>query len=73
MMANFRRMPKPSTLQQTFRTTPEERALLDHLGETLGLPDGRAGVIREALDFWVSNDPRARQAWAEFRRPQPEG
>jgi hypothetical protein len=65
-MPRFSRDPLRKMI--SLRVTEEDERLLTDLAEQLGLPGGKADVLRTALDYWLEHAPEARQA-----RKQVEG
>jgi hypothetical protein len=46
----------------SLRVTPEQSRLLEELAQNLGLPGGKAEVLRKALDYWLEHSPEAKKA-----------
>jgi hypothetical protein len=59
-MPRFSRNPLKRMI--SLRVTEEDDQLLGDLAQTLGLPGGKADVLRKALDYWLDHAPEARQA-----------
>ena len=59
-MPRFSRDPLAKML--SLRVTLEQDRLLGELAETLGLPGGKAELLRRALDYWLEHAPEARAA-----------
>jgi hypothetical protein len=61
-MAFAREKPEARTAAMVgLRVTADEDRMLGDLAEFLAVR-GKADVVREALDFWMENSARARQA-----------
>jgi hypothetical protein len=43
----------------SLRVTPDQETYLEHLAAALGLPGGKAELLRKALDYWLENAPEA--------------
>jgi hypothetical protein len=59
-MPRFSRDPLAKMI--SLRVTREQDQLLGELAEGLGLPGGKAELLRKALDYWLEHAPEARQA-----------
>ena len=46
----------------SLRVSDEQDRLLEQLSEQLGLPGGKADVLRRALDYWLEQAPEVQQA-----------
>jgi hypothetical protein len=58
-MSHFSR--EPLTRMLSLRVTAEQDRLLGELAGALGLPGGKADVLRRALDYWLEHAPEARR------------
>jgi hypothetical protein len=73
-MPRFSRDPLNKMI--SLRLTREQDRLLGELAEALGLPGGKADVLRRALDYWLEHAPEAqvpREAGKEKGRKKGEG
>jgi hypothetical protein len=52
----------PLTKMISLRVTPEQEKYLERLAAALGLPGGKAELLRKALDYWLENAPEAAEA-----------
>jgi hypothetical protein len=46
----------------SLRVTEADDRLLGELAQELGLPGGKADLLRKALDYWLEHAPEAREA-----------
>lgn len=60
----FSREDKPESKGTllSVRLTKPQMELLERLAAELGIIGGRAELVRQAIDFWMSHERRARQA-----------
>ncbi len=70
-MPRFSRDPLAKMI--SLRVTREQDQLLGDLAETLGLPGGKAELLRKALDYWLEHAPEAQQASRKAERKKEEG
>jgi hypothetical protein len=56
----FSRDPLAKVL--SLRVTQEQDQFLGDLAESLGLPGGKAELLRKSLDYWLEHSPEAQQA-----------
>ena len=49
----------------SLRVTGDQGRLLEAMAEVLGLPGGKAEVLRKALDYWMEHAPEAIRAARE--------
>jgi hypothetical protein len=63
----------PLTKMISLRVTEEDDRLLGELAQALGLPGGKADVLRKALDYWLENAPEAQRAAKKATRKDEEG
>jgi hypothetical protein len=59
-MPRFSRDPLSKMI--SLRVTPDQETYLEQLAAALGLPGGKAELLRKALDYWLENAPEAAQA-----------
>ena len=59
-MPRFSRDPLRKMI--SLRVTEEDDRLLGDLAQALGLPGGKADLLRKALDYWLEHAPEARAA-----------
>ena len=59
-MSKFSRDPLVKML--SLRVTAEQERTLEAMARALGLPGGKAEVLRKALDYWLEHAPEARAA-----------
>ena len=59
-MPRFSRDPLKKMI--SLRVTAEDDRLLGDLAQALGLPGGKADLLRKALDYWLEHAPEARAA-----------
>jgi hypothetical protein len=69
-MPRFSREPLRKMI--SLRLTEEDDRLLADMAVVLGLPGGKADVVRRALDYWLANAKEAKGAAANVR-PKKEG
>jgi hypothetical protein len=65
-MPRFSRDPLQKMI--SLRVTAEQDQLLADIAGVLGLPGGKAEVLRKALDYWLENAPEAEETIAKVRR-----
>ncbi len=53
------------------RLTKPQMDVLERLVEELGIEGGRAELARQAIDFWMTHDKRAKQAMQRIQRDNP--
>ena len=73
-MPRFSRDPLRKMI--SLRVTEEDDRLLGDLAQALGLPGGKADLLRKALDYWLEHAPEAqvpREAGKEKGRKKGEG
>lgn len=68
----FSREDKPESRGTllSVRLTKPQMETLERLVEELGIAGGRAELVRQAIDFWMSHDRRARQAMQRISRDE---
>lgn len=59
-MPRFSRDPLSRMI--SLRVTPDQDKYLERLAAALGLPGGKAELLRKALDYWLEHAPEAREA-----------
>jgi hypothetical protein len=64
-MPRFSREPLRKMI--TLRVTEEDEQLLSDLAHALGLPGGKADLLRKALDYWLEHAPEARAAVKDMK------
>jgi hypothetical protein len=57
----------------SLRVTEEQDRLLGELAQALGLPGGKAEVLRRALDYWLEHAPEVKEASKQPEAPKDEG
>lgn len=69
----FSREDKPESRGTllSVRLTKSQMEMLEQLATELGIAGGRAELVRQAIDFWMSHDRRARQAVQRIERDTP--
>jgi Arc/MetJ-type ribon-helix-helix transcriptional regulator len=68
----FSREDKPESKGTllSVRLTKPQMETLERLVAELGIVGGRAELVRQAIDFWMSHDRRARQAMQRISRDE---
>jgi hypothetical protein len=62
LVASRRRFSRdPLAKVLSLRVTQEQDQLLGELAESLGLPGGKAELLRKSLDYWLEHSPEAQQ------------
>ena len=60
----------PLTKMISLRVTPDQETYLEQLAAALGLPGGKAELLRKALDYWLENAPEATEARKKAGEPK---